>query len=196
MDYKRILMRIMEKNVISIFLILLMFLFLSAIQCPAEDGKPIGEVSLESNQVHSRSSVYLGAGYFIPNEGALRGSPIGGLEYKYSYGKEAAFLDFLYSTSQSDSPLNGVTNSIKNYITQIGYMRNPGGSRMFRLGGGLQIHRMEIGSLMSSTKTTLTGIAEYDISKSASFRLQASAKTKMRSTPFGSYLIAAVFFKL
>jgi hypothetical protein len=152
-------------------------------------------VSNRLPEAGGQTGVYLSAGYFLPYEGDLDGNYMAGLGFKYQKADETAFLDFNYSPTDLNISITGL-NEVKNYLVQFGYLKDIPRHKNFRVGGAVQIHQMDFGRDIKATKTTLTGIGEYDITSRLAVRLQSSLMVKKDTVKMGSYLALSFLYSL
>lgn len=148
----------------------------------------------EKENPYEKVSWSLSTGYFLPNEGDVDGGIAFGGGMKYRLDKGAAFIDVIYSPTDTNVSVTGSNGDVKNTLVDVGYMSEINNVENVRAGGGIQFHRMSISGAGGKTVATATGLVEYDFSKNLTGRLQTTAATKKNSIRYGGEILALVIY--
>lgn len=139
----------------------------------------------------------IGAGVVLPNEGDLDAGWALSLGYKYKMGNDIVFMDYLYAQTETNvatGPLRG--KDVNHNVVNLGYMFPVTANQKVRLGGCLQVHQMDFGSGIKMTRTTPSGLLEYDLSDRLTMRLQSASPAKENQVRFGSTVTAMLQWNL
>lgn len=139
----------------------------------------------------------LGAGGVLPNEGDLDAGWALSLGYKFQMDKDIMFLDLMYAqtgVNVAAGPLAGA--DVDHNILNLGYMTPLNGRQSLRVGAGVSLHQMDIGTAGKMTKMTPMSVLEYDLSDRWSVRLQSATPGKKNQVRFGNAIAAMLQWNL
>ena len=107
------------------------------------------------------------------------------------------FGDYIFSQTKTNVTTGALQGKDVNHnIVNLGYMFPVADREKIRLGACLQIHQMDFGAGIKMTRTTPSGLLEYDLSDRWTVRLQSASPVKKNQVRFGSTVTAMLQWNL
>lgn len=140
----------------------------------------------------------IGAGYMLPNEGDLDGGALAGIGWRLSKDGDNLTVDLMHSYTDLSSGvvLPGLDDDVKHTIVQFGYLHDLQNHERFSVGGGIQVHEMNLTNIARRSKTTVFGMAEYDFTDRWTARAESAIYAKEDTIRFGTNFIFMLMYNL
>ena len=134
--------------------------------------------------------VYVTLGLFIPYEGDMDPGPAAGLGLEYAAGGESLFGEVLFSNLDTSLATPDETD---NWLFTLGYKTDFGKWRRAKLGAGLTVHRIDLGSNVEMTSVMPMLLGEYTLRGDWLVQLKATAEVKSGATRHGGYIFGVLY---